>query len=89
VSTATTTDLSVEDLEESLGGIPCQGLSHHEGKYGHDPDLPAAWLLICPHCGPGVMQCQPRVNAMRQIGWIQCMRCKETIEYERWGKVQL
>jgi hypothetical protein len=83
------TDIRLEDLEAILGGIPCQGENHARGSNGHVTAQPAAWLLACPKCGPGVMQCNGRVQRLREMGQIRCYVCRGTFPFGKWGKIPL
>jgi len=74
---------SVEQLDfEST--LPCEGVHHHRGLSGHDPAESGGFMVISPCCGPKVIQCSSRVDAMRVSGVLYCGACQHehlTSEY--------
>lgn len=64
--------------------LPCEGTHHGRGLSGHSPTAPGAYMVISPCCGPKVVQCSPRVHAMRDSGVLYCAACRSehlTVEY--------
>ncbi|TFC11389.1 hypothetical protein E3O19_14100 [Cryobacterium algoritolerans] len=64
--------------------LPCEGTHHVRGLSGHSPTAPGAYMVISPCCGPKVVQCSPRVHAMRHSGVLYCGACRNehlTSEY--------
>jgi len=64
--------------------LPCEGVHHGRGLSGHVPDEPGGYMVISPCCGPKVIQCSPRVDAMRHSGVLYCGVCESehlTTEY--------
>ena len=53
------TDIQVEEEIHKLP--PCEGESHPQGLYGHDPSQPAAYL-VGPPCGLTLLMC---------AGWVE------------------
>ncbi|HAM26465.1 MAG TPA: hypothetical protein DCP11_07065 [Microbacteriaceae bacterium] len=56
--------------------LPCEGAHHDRGLSGHVPEKPGAFMVISPCCGPKVVQCSPRVTAMRDAGVLYCGACE-------------
>lgn len=56
---------------------PCEGANHSRGLSGHVADAPGAFMVISPCCGPRVIQCAPRVAAMRFGGVLYCGTCDQ------------
>ncbi|TFD74720.1 hypothetical protein [Cryobacterium fucosi] len=56
--------------------IACEGRDHNRGMSGHIPDAPGAFMVISPCHGPKVIQCAPRVAAMRFSGLLHCSVCR-------------
>ena len=83
------TSLTVEEMESIAGGVPCEGSGHPYGIHGHDPEADAAFLLVCPLCGPDIAQCAPRVAEMKTHDLIQCDNCKMWYPTIKWGFVPL
>jgi hypothetical protein len=72
---STTREDIIELLDfESL--LPCEGVHHNRGLSGHDPAESGGFMVISPCCGPKVIQCFSRVNAMRISGVLFCSVCK-------------
>lgn len=71
------TILEVESIEllDFDYSMPCEGANHTRGLSGHQPDAPGAFMVISPCCGPRVIQCAPRVAAMRFSGTLFCSIC--------------
>lgn len=67
------TDVDMElDFEPVL---PCEGEWHPEGKGGHDPEAPGAFLICSPCHGPSIVQCAGRTADLRSGKSITCSRC--------------
>ena len=69
------------DFESQL---PCEGEHHGRGLSGHISTAPGAFMVISPCCGPKIVQCSPRVEAMRDSGVLYCGLCERdhpTSEY--------
>jgi hypothetical protein len=74
---------SVEQLDFE-SALPCEGVHHHRGLSGHDPAESGGFMVISPCCGPKVIQCSSRVDAMRVSGVLYCGACQHehlTSEY--------
>ena len=56
--------------------LPCEGTHHIRGLSGHQPTAPGAYLAVSPCCGSKVVQCTPRVLAMRASGVLYCGACR-------------
>jgi hypothetical protein len=72
----------VEQLDFEL--LPCEGVHPDRGLSGHDPAESGGYLVISPCCGPKVIQCGSRVDAMRTSGVLYCAACQHehlTSEY--------
>jgi hypothetical protein len=64
--------------------LPCEGSHHDRGLSGHNSTAPGAYYVISPCCGPKVVQCAPRVKAMKAGGVLYCGDCRSehlTTEY--------
>jgi hypothetical protein len=74
------TDVSLEIfISEELEKMPpCDSLVHAEGRLGHVPEEPAAFLFI-PGCGHDRMLCKAWVNQALsgEYAFYQCSRCEE------------
>lgn len=69
-------DLSILILLDEDPVIPCEGIHHPRGISGHDAAQPGAFMVISPCCGPKVIQCKARVDAMRTSGVLYCGVCQ-------------
>jgi len=77
-------DVEIVELLDFDTSFPCEGVHHESGLSGHDPSEPGGYMVISPCCGPKVIQCSSRVDAMRTSGVLYCGICKRehlTSEY--------
>lgn len=65
--------------------LPCEGEWHPEGKGGHDPEAPGAFLIVTPCCGPSIVQCAGRTADLRSGTTISCSRCKADHPVSEYG----
>jgi len=70
------TDLDSVSLLDFDTNLPCEGSHHHRSLSGHSAAEPGAFMVISPCCGPKVIQCSPRVSAMRASGVLYCGTCE-------------
>ena len=69
-------DLESISLLDFDSDLPCEGVNHGRGLSGHVPTESGGYMVISPCCGPKVIQCSPRVAAMRRDGVVHCGECK-------------
>lgn len=77
-------DQELDSLLDFDSDLACEGSHHGRGLSGHHPTAPGAYMVISPCCGPKVVQCSPRVIAMRHSGVLYCGACRSehlTVEY--------
>ena len=75
----------LESLFDFDRDLSCEGSHHPRGLSGHDSTAPGAYKVISPCCGPKIVQCEPRVLAMKASGVLYCGTCRTdhlTTEYE-------
>lgn len=78
-------DLDTTVIEELDEPWQCQGEYHKRGLMGHDPEAPAAWLLIAPCCAPmRILICEPRRQHLLQSGLLHCSICAKGYIIEQW-----
>jgi len=73
---AVTADTEIFLLEDWHAELACEGLNHKRGLNGHVIDQAGTWNVISPCCGPKVIQCDGRVQNMREGGLLYCGKCR-------------
>lgn len=78
-------DLRSMSLLDFDSELPCEGEHHGRSLSGHVAAESGGFMVISPCCGPKVIQCTPRVAAMRSSGVLYCGVCERehlTSEYQ-------
>ena len=68
-------DTEIFTLQDWTPVIACEGLNHKRGLNGHIIEQDGTWNVISPCCGPKVIQCDGRVQNMREGGLLYCGMC--------------
>jgi hypothetical protein len=68
-------DVRLDDELDFESVLPCEGLMHEFGTFGHRPYQDGSFVVVSPCCGTRCVQCAGRVAFMRETTAMNCGSC--------------